>query len=87
MPEAHEHRNGWGRVAVVALISVLATSGFWNVLGQYANRDNVTRAEVRTIVEESGPYTKDRAMILQRLDELNKKLDEVRAEIRADRKR
>jgi hypothetical protein len=87
LSEPHEHRNGWGRVAVVALISFLATSGFWNVLNQYANNDKVTRAEVRTIVEESGPYTKDRAMILKGLEELNKKVDELRAEIRAERKR
>ena len=87
MPEAHEHRNGWGRVATVALISVLATSGFWNVLQQYANSDKVTRTEVRTIIEESGPYTKDRAMILKQLEELNKKVDEIHAEIRTTRKR
>jgi len=83
LSEPHEHRNAWGKVAITVIISVLGTSGFWGLL----MKDTVTQAEVKTIVRESGPYSEERAMILQRLDDLKKNVDELRLEIRADRKR
>ena len=82
MSEPHEYGNAWGKIAITAIISVLGTSGFWSLL----MKDTVTRAEVKAIVRESGPYSEERAMILQRLDDLKKNVDELRAEIRADRK-
>ena len=82
MSEPHERGNVWSKIAVTAIISVLGTSGFWSLL----MKDTVTRAEVKTIVRESGPYSEERAMILQRLDDLNKKVDALSVEIRAERK-
>ena len=86
-------RNGWGRIAITALITFLLSSGFWNFLNQYSNSDKVTRAEVKSMVQEGGPYNQDRAMVLKNLqdlqkgqEELKKEIQDLRGEIRAERR-
>ncbi len=87
MNEAHEHNSRTKLTpAWIVVVSVLATSGFWNVLQQFILNDKPSREEVKVLMRESSPYMQDRGMILTKLEELNKKIDEMRGEIRADRK-
>ena len=86
-------RNAWGKLAVGCIITFLATSGFWNVLNQSINNDKVSRTEVRSLMQESSPYVVDRGMILKSLndlqkgqEEMSKKIDEMRGELRAERR-
>lgn len=85
--------NGWSKLAITAIITFLLSSGFWNVLQQYTNNDKVTRGEVHTIMQQSSPYMTDRSMILKSLtdlqkgqEEMSKKIDDMRVEIRAERR-
>lgn len=77
-----EHKNGWGRVAVVAIISFLATSGFWNVLNQYFNSDRPNRSEVRQMVQTESPYVRDQQAIKQSLETLKEGQRSIELELR-----
>lgn len=45
----HEHKGGrWAEIAITAIISILLTSGVWNVLTQ----EKPNRAEVKSMIRE-----------------------------------
>jgi hypothetical protein len=80
-------------IGYVIIISVLATSGFWNVAHQYLINDKPSRDEVKSIVKETSPYAADKSMILQTLADLREgqkdlkvEMEKIRGELQADRK-
>lgn len=95
MSDGHEHGNGKAKMssAWIVAISVLATSGFWNVAHQILINDKVSREEVKRMVTEDTPYMRDKSMIQQTLadlregqKELKVEMEKLRGEITADRK-
>lgn len=77
--------NGYGKIAVTAVLSMLFTSLGWALVLRNAEHERPTRQEmndeVRKAVENS-PYSRDRAMLLQELKNLNEGQTQLRQELK-----
>ena len=66
-----EVTNFWAHVASTSIGIIITMLGFWATF----IRHMVTKKEVANIVENQSQYTKDRSLIMQRLEE-NKDMQE-----------
>jgi len=66
--------NGWSKIAITAVISVLATSGIWNAFAA----DRPTRTEVKQMVQEIKNDLKEgQRENRQAIKDLSDKLDKL----------